>query len=101
MTKGAWVVVGVFVFYGLILWTTVQNDFLQGNVWHEGRIMEADHLTTKIDFLGLRVAKVVEQTTSAVFTCLVIAFIYLAIKMRRVERRLAEVEQRVTREKPS
>ena len=93
LPKGTGVIVGALFLSGLMFWA-MKSQFLHGNVWHEDRIMEADAVERKVDFLGLRVADFVEQSISAVTTCLFIIIVYLCVRMGRIDRRLAELEGR-------
>lgn len=100
MSKGAWVVVGVFLLYGGLFAWTYERDFLHGNVWSEHRVEKADPVQQKVDFLGLQVASLVNRSLGAVLTCLLVAFVYLAVQLKRVEHRLINLEARTAGEKP-
>jgi hypothetical protein len=101
MSKGAWIVVGVFFLFGVFVPWTYKCHFLKGNVWCEQRIIDATPIETKVDFLGYKAAEYVDRSMSSLLSCLLIAFVYMAVQNKRLERRLIDLEERVTREKPS
>ena len=80
MSKGAWIVVGSFFVFGAFAVWTDKHALLKGNVWSEHRIMKADPIELKVDFLGLQVAQFVENSVGSILNCLLIAFVYTAIQ---------------------
>ncbi len=72
-----------------------RNQFLEHNVWYEQRVGEVDRVREQVDFLGLRVAYFVEQTAGCALGSLLIAFVYLAVQSKRIDKRLAEIETRL------
>ena len=93
MSRGAWIITALLVFYSFGIWMT-HRSFLKGNVWREGDIgaQRPPATAVDVDFLGLKVARFVKESVGAAFSGLVICFIYLAIQQHRLERRLQALE---------
>ena len=93
MSKGSWIIVGVIVLTGLLV-SGHTHRFLKGNVWKEGRIEDASPRELELDMEGLHVAHFVSRSARAALGALLIAFIYLAVRLRRQDDRIRQLRER-------
>ena len=94
MSKGSWIVVGVIVLTELLVAGQTRR-FLKGNVWKEGRTENASVRELELDMEALHVAHYVSRSVEAALTALLIAFIYLAVRLRRQDGRVRRLGQPV------
>lgn len=95
MTKGLWIVAGIFGLFLMSCWLA-DSRFLHDNVWRNDKLAKADELTQQVDFLALRVEEFVSQLVAGTLYCLVTVLIYFAVRVRRLEKRIDALEHRLS-----
>ena len=93
MSKGSWAVVGVILLCGAIV-SVHSHQFQKGNVWQEDRMEDATPRELEMDMQEIHVADFVTRATGAAFSALLIAFVYIAVRLERIKRRIQEAEKR-------
>jgi hypothetical protein len=92
MTKGSWIVVGIFGLLCLSSWLS-EITFLDKNVWRNGELRNADAVTREVDFLAMRVQQYVSSLHGFTFFCLLTVLLYFAVRVRHLERRVEGLER--------
>lgn len=92
MSKGSWIIVGVIVACAFLIQLYAYH-FRPADLFEGQELGKVNEATLRTNMLAFNVSLFVVKCMGAAFGALLIAFIYTAVRLRRLEDRIAHMEQ--------